>query len=78
MNKVLDTYARKWLKEQMFSFPESWQIRFIKMYGKEFLSNKECMTKLKLFKCIDNMDSDKLDHAMQLIINANSLSAVFK
>ena len=57
MNKQLQQYARKHLKEKVSTLPEAHQLLFKLMYSHTNID-------LSIEKIIDNMDETKLDNAM--------------
>jgi len=60
MNKGLEDYARKLIKEGLVQLPENWQIMFKRMYSHDNLD-------IDINTLVDNMPEDKLDWAMQQV-----------
>jgi hypothetical protein len=63
MNKQLQAYARKTLKEELAKLPEEWQNKFKQMYAHTHLD-------WPIDKVVDKMDEDKLDWAMFQVENS--------
>ncbi len=59
MNKQLENFARKFLKEGLAQLPESNQMLFKRMYSKNLEANVDDV--------VDGMPEDKLDWAMQQV-----------
>ena len=60
MNKILETYARKWLKENLSHCTYDQKQRFNQMYSSENIL-------LDINTVIDNMPVDKLDCAIEQV-----------
>lgn len=70
MNKILRDTAISFLKEHMNKMPEANQCLFKLMYGRNYGKRSvEDAKKLSIDDCIDGMPDDKLDWAMQQVIN---------
>lgn len=62
MNKVLKEFATNWLKDNIVALPETNQHLFKQMYAKGKID-------LDIWSVIEEMNEEKLDWAMQQIIN---------
>jgi len=60
MNKILQNYARSYLKENLKLLSEGHQHRFKQMYSHNNIE-------LPIEDVVDQMDTDKLDWAMQQV-----------
>ena len=59
MNKILEKYARSYLRNNLSTLPKSYQILFKRMYGKN--------VNLHINKVVNAMSVDKLDWAMMQV-----------
>lgn len=63
MNKQLEDFARKTIKEGLAKCPEDWQVIFKRMYAHGDLEKD-------INQVVDDMEADKLDWALQQVENS--------
>jgi hypothetical protein len=63
MNKILEAFARAWLKDHLVLVPEPWQMLFKRMYAPKNLDQS-------IVQVVDRISVDKLDWAMVQVQNS--------
>ncbi len=75
MNSILQKFARDWLKEKVKALPDGHQGVFKSMYGRQRKSDSvETAMSKTIDNVVDEMPHDKLDWAMQQVLNSQSKS----